>query len=98
YHVSPFSSGDALLEGLSEGTPDLILLDINMPGHSGWEVRGMLKDRQDTANVPVIAVTAQGGSSIEQSARETLEFTDYLRKPFKMADLWNTVETALTQA
>ena len=94
HEIRAFSSGDALLEALDGGSPDLILLDINMPGRSGWEVQTILSKRPDTRDVPVIAVTAQGGSSIEHSARETLGFTDFLRKPFRMADLWETVDAA----
>lgn len=95
YRVEAFPTGDALLEAVEDSVPDLILLDINMPGRSGWEVRGALRDMDQASQVPVIAVTAQGGDSVEQSATNTLGFADFLRKPFKMADLWKKVESAL---
>lgn len=98
YSVEAFPTGDALLEAVEDEVPDLILLDINMPGRSGWEVRGALRDMEHTSQVPVIAVTAQGGNSVEQSATNTLGFADFLRKPFKMADLWKKVESALANA
>lgn len=95
YRVEAFPTGDDLLEASQAEVPDLILLDINMPGRSGWEVRGALGEMDQTSQVPVIAVTAQGGNSVEQSATNTLGFADFLRKPFKMADLWKKVESAL---
>ncbi len=98
YRVQAYPTGDALLEAAEETVPDLILLDINMPGRSGWEIRGALRDMDQTSQVPVIAVTAQGGNSVEQSATNTLGFADFLRKPFKMADLWKKVEAALANA
>lgn len=97
YRVRAFPDGEGLLQATEETVPDLILLDINMPGRSGWEVRGTLRERDATSQVPVIAVTAQGGTSVEQSATGTLGFTDFLRKPFKMADLWKKVESALAE-
>lgn len=92
------SDGAALLERVAEARPDLVLLDINMPGMSGWDVKRELDARPDSHGVPVIAVTAQGGASIETSALRTLHFTDFVRKPFRMADLLKTVDAALAHS
>lgn len=95
HRVEAFPTGDALLERSATQAPDLVLLDINMPGRSGWEIRSLLQEQPTTQDVPVIAVTAQGGQSVEASATETLAFADFLRKPFRMADLWQKVDAAL---
>lgn len=92
-HASP--DGPTLLRKVGEKRPDLILLDINMPGMTGWEVRQKLTADAAFQGIPVIAVTAQGGASIEKSAVRTLAFTDFVRKPFKMAELLGAVERAL---
>lgn len=95
YEVVSSRDGASLLERLDERVPDLILLDINMPGLSGWDVRRRLHDDARTADVPVIAVTAQGGASIETSAIQTLGFAGFLRKPFRLDELVARVEGAL---
>lgn len=95
YHVNASPDGHTLLGKVGEQRPDLILLDINMPGMSGWEVKQRLQEDPRARDVPVIAVTAQGGASIETSALRTLAFADFVRKPFKMKDLLGAVERAL---
>lgn len=96
YEVVASSDGQSLLDKLDDRVPDLILLDINMPGLSGWDVRRRLHDDARTTQVPVIAVTAQGGQTIETSALQTLKFADFLRKPFKLDDLLARVDGALS--
>lgn len=95
--VETFGDGAGLLERAEERAPDLVLLDINMPGLSGWDVRRELRKDPDHAEVPVVAVTARGGTGVEGSARDALEFADYIRKPFRLPDLLERVEDALEQ-
>lgn len=90
--------GATLLANVAREKPDLILLDINMPGLTGWDVRRKLLEGPETADIPVIAVTAQGGSSVETSATQTLKFTAFVRKPFNLLDLLGKVDDALTDA
>lgn len=94
HEVLTSPDGSALLEKVAKKAPDLILLDINMPGLSGWEVRRELLDRGVEA--PVIAVTAQGGQSTELSALSTLQFAGFVRKPFKLVEVLDAVDSALT--
>lgn len=98
YDVRASPDGPALLRNVQAARPDLILLDINMPGMTGWEVRQRLHDDAAASDVPVIAVTAQGGQSIETSALRTLGFQGFVRKPFRMAELLGAVERALDAA
>lgn len=95
YAVSASNDGPTLLGKVKDKRPDLILLDINMPGMTGWEVKQRLQEDPAASHIPVIAVTAQGGTSIQTSAMRTLAFTDFVRKPFRMADLLGAVERAL---
>lgn len=98
YAVEAFSDGRDLLDAAREDPPDLVLLDIRMPEIDGWTVREELHDMDATRKVPVIAVTARGGESIERSAREGLGFDAYLRKPFDLDDLHGLVAAALEDA
>jgi CheY-like chemotaxis protein len=95
YEVQASPDGAGLLARVAAHRPDLILLDINMPGMTGWDVKRKLEEDPASARIPVIAVTAQGGLTIETSALKTLHFTDFVRKPFKMAELLKSVEAAL---
>ena len=96
HEVVTSANGTGLLEKVDAKKPDVILLDINMPGLSGWEVRKALLDRG--VATPVIAVTAQGGQSTELSALSTLQFHAFVRKPFKLVEVISAVEGALARA
>lgn len=76
--------------------PDLVLLDINMPGMDGYEVLTRLRaDPTWSASTPVVAVTANAMAS-EVAKGLTAGFTAYLTKPFVVADLVGTVNALLT--
>ena len=55
-----FADGSAFMEALAFDTPELILLDIMLPGDDGLELLKKLKSSQKTKNIPVIMVTAKG--------------------------------------
>lgn len=93
HEVVTSANGHMLLDRVAEKTPDVILLDINMPGLSGWDVRKELLTRGVAS--PVIAVTAQGGASTEMSALGTLSFAGFVRKPFKLVEVLGAVEDVL---
>lgn len=95
YEVEAYEDGPALLEAAGRTPPDIVLLDIRMPELDGWTVRQRLAEMDETREVPVIAVTARGGESIERSAREGLGFDAYLRKPFDLDDLHGLVAEAV---
>lgn len=98
HEVATFEDGESLLEAVEEELPDVVLLDINMPGPSGWDVRRELRSDSRTSDIPVIAVTARGGEGVEGSARDALGFTDFIRKPFRLPDVLDRVEAVLEQA
>ncbi len=98
YEVETLWNGNELLNRVEERHPNLILLDITMPGLSGWVVQKRLTTNEATRDIPVIAVTARGGPSVEASARRTLHFADFVRKPFSLDDLLARVQAALAKA
>ncbi|WP_317928648.1 PAS domain-containing protein [Halioxenophilus sp. WMMB6] len=74
--------------------PDLIILDINMPGMDGYEVLAILRSDEQTANIPVIALSA---NATNQDIKRALEvgFSDYLTKPVDVEQLAAVVGSLL---
>lgn len=95
HRVEAFEDGESFLSFTEGERPDLVFLDINMPGASGWEVQQAMSEDPDLADAPVVAVTAQGGDSIEASAQEGLGFEGFLRKPFDLHRLFDEMEDLL---
>ncbi len=77
--------------------PDLILLDINMPQMSGYEVMEIFKSDENLIDIPVIAVTA---NAMERDIQHALAagFTDYLTKPIDIEPFLETIERRLAAA
>jgi len=86
YIVNEASNGEEALAAVSKNSPDLILLDLQMPVMSGWTFMNEIQ-RKDI-KVPVIIVSAQV-SSIEQA--KALGAVDCLNKPFELDDLLDKV-------
>ena len=83
YRVRVANSGArALLAAVSEPVPDLILLDVMMPGMDGHTVLRRLKSKEATRDIPVIFVTAMGASVDEEFGLE-LGAVDYITKPIR---------------
>ena len=77
-------SGDAALRHAMESTPppDIILLDVIMPGMDGYEVCRRLKEDKQTCNIPIIFVTGQS-EAVDEARGLSLGAVDYIGKPFK---------------
>lgn len=80
YKIFAAPSGERALAFLQKQTPDLILLDVEMPGMSGYEVIGRLKADPALRDIPVIFLTAQEGRDKEEQAFR-LGAVDYILKP-----------------
>src|SRR5690606_25201594 len=74
---------DALKIANSEDQPDLILLDIAMPGMSGYQVCEQLKSTLGTKDIPVIFITGKNSNEDEARGLE-LGAVDYITKPFSL--------------
>lgn len=94
YQVSTASSGDELLETYDLISPDLILLDIMMPGHDGFYV---LEKLRKFTNVPVIMLTARSNSQDKVQALN-VGADDYLTKPFSLDELFARVNAVLRRS
>jgi len=87
-------SGEEALKKLEQETPDLILLDIMMPGIDGIEVCSKIKERSSTADIPVLMVTGKRDMESHLDAIYA-EADGYIMKPFTMDDLLAKVKNAL---
>jgi DNA-binding response OmpR family regulator len=92
--VDIVGSGDAALRAVTEQTPDLVILDLNLPVLSGTEVCRILRGRPATANVPIIMLTARTGESDRVTGLD-LGADDYVTKPFSLRELAARVRAVL---
>lgn len=80
YGVITADDGDAALTKISESKPDLILLDIMMPKVNGLQLLAILKENEETSNIPVILLTNVGGSDEDVARGLELGAVAYLVK------------------
>ena len=91
YEVYPIRSGKLLLEKMDQIKPDLILLDIDMPGMDGYETLRRLKKRYDLFSTPVVFLTALDDLASELIGLN-LGAVDYISKPFSPPLLMKRIE------
>ena len=93
YEIQGANSGEKCLEMLETNTPDLILLDIMMPGMSGWKTFDKIKENEIWKGIPVIFLTAR----TDRVAKNAGGFLgdDYVEKPFEINDLKVRIEKHL---
>ena len=94
YETSTADSGDAGIAAARARRPDLILMDVVMPGMNGFQATRKLTRGDDTANIPVIVITSKDQETdriwaMRQGAR------DYLVKPVKESALIDKIEEQL---
>jgi class 3 adenylate cyclase/CheY-like chemotaxis protein len=94
YSVYTAASAARMFDLLTEKKPELILLDIDMPGMNGYEAIGKLKINPATADIPVIFLTAKSDSGSELDGL-SLGAVDYITKPFVPSLLLKRIEVHL---
>ena len=94
YTTLTAGSGEEALAMVEQHAPDLILLDIMMPGMDGYEVARQLKADKETSNIPIIMLSALGERSALLSGLEA-GAEDYLSKPVESVELWLRVRNLL---
>ncbi len=95
YVVRPALSGDVALSAIAMEPPDLILLDIMMPGMDGYEVCRKLKSDESTSQIPIIFISA-----LDETGDKVRAFragaVDYITKPFQPEEVLARVDTHIT--
>jgi two-component system cell cycle response regulator len=94
YEIITAYDGQPGIEKTKAEMPDLILLDVMMPGITGIEVCKTLVNDPETKNIPIILVTAKVGAEDTREGLEAGAF-DYIKKPFNRVELLARVNSAL---
>jgi putative two-component system response regulator len=94
YDVSIAMDGEGALEAVEDELPDLILLDIMMPGMDGYEACERLKQDEKTRSIPIIFLTAMSGEQDEAKGL-ALGAVDYITKPFSPGLVKSRVQNQL---
>ena len=89
-----FEDGRKFTEALAFETPELVLLDIMLPGEDGIEILKKLRNNAKTKNIPVIMVTAKGPEYDKVVGLDT-GADDYITKPFGMMELVSRIKAVL---
>jgi two-component system, cell cycle sensor histidine kinase and response regulator CckA len=94
YQVRPADEGQLALESVQTKVPDLILLDIRMPGMDGFGVYRQLKARKESSGIPIIFISAANEME-ERVEGLRLGAVDFITKPFRSEELLARVGTHL---
>lgn len=90
YKVRAVLSGQMALTAVRAATPDLILLDINMPGMNGYEVCSQLKTDPQLQHIPVIFISALA-NEVDLVRLAEVGAVDYISKPFRFDEVLRKV-------
>ena len=93
YRLDCVNDGEAALTYLKNQSPDLILLDVMMPGLDGYEVTRRIRQNKKTPYIPILLVTAHDQSSLAEGLDSGAD--DFIRKPFDIDELMARVRSLL---
>lgn len=94
YGVVAAHDGREVLTEIDESKPDLVLLDVRLPGLSGTEVCRLIKDTAQTKDIPVVAITASMSAETRKMMTE-VGADEFLLKPIDVSDLNRVVKKFL---
>ena len=94
FDVAEAADGQEALTMTRDWKPDLILLDLGLPGLNGWEVAKQLKADRDSCRIPTVALTAFAMRGDEEQARAA-GCDDYISKPARPAEIRDIVHKYL---
>ncbi len=97
FSAQGFEEGASFLKALALETPELVLLDVMLPGEDGLALLKKLKNSTKTKDIPVIMVTAKG-SEFDKVMGLDSGADDYITKPFGMMELISRVKAVLRRA
>jgi two-component system, cell cycle response regulator len=95
YTVRRVANGSAALREIHQSPPDLILLDIRMPGMDGYEVCQRLKAAEETASIPIIFLSALS-ETLDKIRAFKVGGADFISKPFQFAEILARIENQIT--
>ena len=96
YEVIEAQDGVVALEKAKKERPDLVLLDVMMPGKNGWEVAKALREDKTLDRLGIVMLTAIG-ERVNEMTSPLYGADDYVDKPFDFADLQKKIQAVLTK-
>lgn len=94
FEAKGFSDGNSVLEALKNEQPDLIVLDIMLPGKDGVDVLKEIRSNTETCKIPVIMATAKG-TEMDKIQGLDMGADDYLVKPFGVMEMVSRIKAVL---
>ncbi|MUG97882.1 response regulator [Scytonema sp. UIC 10036] len=92
YRVITVGSGEAAIAAASTERPDVILLDLLMPGMNGWEVIAALKEQPETQDIPIVICSV---CTPTRKHKPSKDFVDWVSKPLEEKSLFESLKQAL---
>ena len=96
YEIYEARHGIEALEKVEELTPDLVILDIVLPGISGYEVCEKIRQSEKSSDVPVIVITSQHGVEIKRQSMEA-GANEFVTKPFSIGKISKVIRKVLDE-
>lgn len=90
WRVDTHSDGQTAIDAIGAAQPDLVILDVMLPGRSGYEILQDLRDRPATETLPVLMLTARGQTKDRETA-ERIGASRFMTKPFSNAEMLEAV-------
>ena len=97
FEVVCFESGEECLEKLEKNKPDLILMDIMMPGLDGWGTTEKIKSNPATKDIPVVMLTVKGEREDKLKSFHETKCDGYIVKPVDRKELVKVVRWMMTK-
>lgn len=94
YEVEVAENGELAMEAVERKHPHLILLDLMLPKFNGFEVLESLKNKPETAGIPIVVLTAKAEEEDRKKAMD-LGADAYMTKPFRPQELWDVLKKFL---
>jgi CheY-like chemotaxis protein len=94
FEITTFASAEKMLPALEKVKPDLILLDIEMPGMNGFEAMQLLKSTDAHKDIPVVFLTAMNDAANEDYGLE-LGASGFIAKPFSVPDFLAKIKSLI---
>jgi DNA-binding response OmpR family regulator len=96
YEVTTASDGEQTLAQARKNPPDLLVLDVMMPGKNGWEVARELRHDEATKNIGIVVLTAIG-EKMNEITSPLYGADEFIDKPFEFAELEKKIESTLAK-
>ena len=96
YRLRRVADGDAAMAAITEARPDLVVLDVMLPGSSGYEICQSIRRDAALAGIKILMMTARGGE-VERRKGLALGADAFLTKPFAISDLTDQIKALLAE-